>query len=187
MKKIVTMIWKSFSVFTQIWYRVIVMNMKKSMLGSCGRNVRIMRGADFTWSNVFVGNDVYVGPNALFLTSKAKIILGDHVIFGPNVSMITGNHRIDIVGRYISSVTDEEKLPDNDSNIILEGDNWIGANAMILKGVTIGTGAVVAAGAVVTKNIPEYTIWGGVPAHQMSVRFDDLEIKRHKDILNSDT
>ena len=82
-------------------------------------------------------------------------------MFGPNCSIITGDHRIDIVGKYMSEVTVAEKLPENDLPVTIEGDNWIGANAIILKGVTVGTGSVVAAGSVVIHNVPPYSIVGG--------------------------
>ena len=82
-------------------------------------------------------------------------------MFGPNVTIITGDHRIDIPGRPMISLTDKDKLPENDQDVILEGDNWIGANATILKGVKIGLGAVVAAGSLVNHDIPPFSIWGG--------------------------
>ena len=56
--------------------------------------------------------------------------------------------------------------------VVLRDHVWIGANAVILKGVEIGRGAVVAAGAVVTKNIPPNEIWGGVPAKKIGERKD---------------
>ena len=93
-------------------------------------------------------------------------------MFGPGVFMISGNHRIDIPDRYIKSITDEEKLPENDQPIVLEGDNWIGARAVLLKGITVGMGAVVAAGAVVTQDVPPYTIVAGIPARVIKHRFD---------------
>ena len=69
------------------------------------------------------------------------------------------------------SLTDKDKLPENDQDIVFEGDNWIGANATILKGVKIGYGAVVAAGAVVTKDVTPYAIVGGVPAKKIRNRY----------------
>ena len=57
--------------------------------------------------------------------------------------------------------------------IILEDDVWIGVNAVVLKGVTIGRGAIVAAGSVVTKSIGAYEIWAGVPARKIRVRPDE--------------
>lgn len=80
---------------------------------------------------------------------------------GPNCTIITGDHRIDIVGKYMSKVTVAEKKSENDMPVVIEGDNWIGANVLILKGVTVGKGAVVVAGSVVTHNIPSYSIVGG--------------------------
>ena len=56
--------------------------------------------------------------------------------------------------------------------MIIEPDVWCGANVTILKGVHIGKGSVIAAGAVVTKNIGEYEIWAGVPAKKIRNRFD---------------
>ena len=67
-------------------------------------------------------------------------------MFGPNVTIITGNHRTDIIGKTMISVTINEKLPENDENVVINDDVWIGANAIILKGVTIGKGSVVGAG-----------------------------------------
>lgn len=66
----------------------------------------------------------------------------------------------------------------------IEGDNWIGANATILKGVTVGFGSVVAAGAVVTHDVLPYSIVGGVPAKILSMRFTDVEIQEHEKLLN---
>lgn len=85
-------------------------------------------------------------------------------MFGPHVSIRGGDHRSDIVGRYIDEVKDTDKIPQNDKDVIFEGDNWIGMNSTILKGVTIGRGSIVAAGSVVVKSTPPYSIVGGVPA-----------------------
>ena len=67
--------------------------------------------------------------------------------------------------------------------MIFEGDNWIGMNATILKGVTIGRGCIVAAGAVVCKSTPPYSIVGGVPARVMKMRFSPEEIETHELLL----
>ena len=99
-------------------------------------------------------------------------------MFGPNVTIITGNHRIVISGRPMISLTDKDKLPENDQDVVLEGDNWIGANVTILKGVRIGYGAVVAAGALINHDVPPFSIWGGVPAKQLKMRFSEEEIRK---------
>ncbi len=93
-------------------------------------------------------------------------------MFGPHVAVVTGDHRIDIPDRPMISIKDSEKLPENDQDVVIENDVWIGANATILKGVTIGTGSVICAGAVVTKDVPPYSIVGGVPAKLIKKRFE---------------
>lgn len=139
----------------------------------------------FTYNTLSIGNNVSIGYNADFVATKSKIIIGDHVIFGPHVSIRGGDHRFDIPGRYIDSIGDDEKLPENDADIVFEGDNWIGMNVTILKGVTIGQGSVIAAGSVVTKSIPSYCVAGGVPARVIKQRFSDQDLLEHKKILNS--
>ena len=61
----------------------------------------------------------------------------------------------------MTTVANAEKRPEDDRDIIFEGDNWIGANATILRGVTVGRSAIVAAGAVVTKDVTPYSVCGG--------------------------
>ena len=143
---------------------------KRSMLGSHGVNVHIGSHLQGNLENVSCGNNVFLGANNVFLSSRARIRLGDDIMLGPGVTIITGDHRMDIQGKPMTAVTDSEKLPQNDQDVVLEGDNWIGANATILKGVTIGMGAVVAAGAVVTKDVPPMAIVAGVPARTIKYR-----------------
>lgn len=156
------------------------MPVNKSALKKCGKNVIIGRNCNLTYSNISVGNDVSIGHSAMFMCTKAEIKIGDHVMFGPHVFMITGGHRLDMIGRFIKSISDNEKLPENDQDIIIEGDNWIGANAIILKGVNIGRGSVIAAGAIVTKDVPSYSIVGGIPAKVIKMRFNNDEINEHE-------
>lgn len=137
-----------------------------------------------TYQSMDVGNNVYIGYHADFVASRSKIIIGDHVVFGPHVSIRGGDHRFDIPGRYIDSIGDDEKLPQNDADVIFEGDNWIGMNTTILKGVTIGFGSIVAAGAVVCKSVPPFAIVGGSPAKVIRYRFDEEDQIKHKTILN---
>lgn len=183
MKKIIKAIYAGYSLFTRAMNRLIYSPLKTCLCGTCGKKVIICRGCKFTWHNVHIGNDVAINERALFMCTRARIYIGDHVMFGPQVTMITGGHRMDMVGRYMSTVTNEEKSPENDQDIIIEGDNWIGANVTILKGVTVGKGAVIAAGAVVTRDVPPYTIVGGVPAKVIMERFDAETLRKHMEIL----
>jgi acetyltransferase-like isoleucine patch superfamily enzyme len=183
MRLIMRLIFNLCSIVSKGGYKFMVMPFKKAMLKQCGKNVLIGRGSNLTYHNISIGNDVSIGPNAMFMCTRSEIKIGDHVMFGPHVFMITGGHRMDMLGRYMKSIRNNEKLPENDQDIILEGDNWIGANSIILKGVTIGRGAVVAAGAVVTNNVPRYSVVAGIPAKTIKMRFKDEEINEHERLL----
>ena len=137
----------------------------------------------FTYKNITLGNHVSIGEYADFIATRSKITIGDHVIFAPKVSIRGGDHRIDIIGRYIDTVTDEEKLPENDQDVYIEGDNWIGMNVTILKGVKIGRGSVIGAGSVVTKSLPPYSVCAGVPCKVIKKRFSTEQIIEHEKIL----
>lgn len=94
-----------------------------------------------------------------------------------------GDHRIDLIGKHIYEIGEDEKLPENDKDVIIEDGVWCGCNVTILKGCHIGKGAVVAAGSVVTKDVPPYAIVGGNPAKVIKFRFTEEQIKEHERIL----
>ncbi|CAH2354252.1 putative acetyltransferase [[Candida] railenensis] len=105
--------------------------------------------------NIKAGKGFYCNFNTTFLDCSI-ITFGDNVLIGPNVTFSAATHPVD----------PQERLEVVDlSYPITVGDNvWFGANAVVVAGVTIGDGAVIAAGAVVTKDVPAYTVVGGVPA-----------------------
>lgn len=148
----------------------------------CGRNVYIrpissdIKGIE----NITVGDNVLIPKGSTFYCTRAELKIGNKVIFGPKPTIITGDHRIDLIGKYIMDVGDDCKLPNLDLPVVIEDDVWCGANVTILKGVTIGRGSVVAAGAVVTKSFPPYSIIGGVPARLIRMRFTPQQILDHE-------
>lgn len=157
----------------------------KHCMKSCGKNVYLRpMSSDFKGlENLSIGDDVVIPKGSTFYCTRAQLVIGNKVIFGPRPTIITGDHRIDLIGEYIIDVTDDQKLPNQDAPVVIEDDVWCGANVTILKGVTIGHGSVVAAGAVVTKSCPPYSIIGGVPAKVIKRRFTDEEIMLHEKIL----
>lgn len=173
-----------FRVFEFISDTMISYFYKKSMK-SCGKNVKIKPSTSvyFGLENLTIGNDVIIPRYSHIFCTDAPLKIGNKVIFGPSPTIVTGNHRIDVVGKYIFD--SEEKLPENDEEVIIEDDVWVGANVTILKGVIIGRGSVVAAGAVVNKIFPPYSIIGGVPSKVIKFRFTVDEIIAHELALYS--
>lgn len=103
--------------------------------------------------NITVGKNVFINAGCKF-QDQGGIILKDGALIGHNVVLATLNHSFD----------PEDRATTYPSPIIIGKNVWIGANATVLPGITIGDGAIVAAGAVVTKDVPSNTVVGGVPA-----------------------
>lgn len=155
----------------------------KKEMKRCGKNVYlrpISSDLKGLW-NLSIGDYTSVPKGSVFYCTEASLTIGNKVIFGPHPTIITGDHRIDVIGKYI--IDSHEKLPENDAPVIIEDDVWTGANITILKGVTIGRGSVVAAGAVVNKSCPPYSIIGGVPAKVLKFRFTVEEVLEHERTL----
>ena len=127
----------------------------KLILAKCGDNVNIYPKSTFS-SSVELGNNSDIG---LSCRLNGKIIIGNDVIMGPEVLFYTQNHnslRTDVAIKYQGNTIEKP--------IEIGDGSWIGARAIILPGVRIGIGAIIAAGAIVTKDVPDYSIVGGNPA-----------------------
>ena len=162
------------------WQR-IRMYLLRPAFKKYGRNFLFDPDDLFTYETIEVGDYVSIGSGAKFIASESGIIIGNKVLFGPNVSIRGGNHNTSVVGRFIYDV--QEKRPDDDQHVVIEDDVWIGTNVVILKGVKVGRGAIIAAGALVNKNVPPYTVVAGVPAKPIKQRFDVDTILDHEALL----
>lgn len=153
----------------------------KRAMKYCGPDVYIRpSSSDFKGlDNLSVGGGSSLPKGTIIFCTLAPCTIGKKVIFGPRPTIITGDHRVDVIGKFIMDVSNNEKLPNNDLPVVIEDDVWCGANVTILKGVTIGHGSVVAAGAVVTKSFPPYSIIGGVPAKLIKMRFSKDEASKN--------
>lgn len=137
--------------------------------------------------NIIVGESVTIEAGATIFTTRAKLIIKGHFVAGPGLTIITGDH-MPIIGHFLDTVTDADKDKYDiehkyDQDVIIEEDVWCGANVTILKGVNIGRGSIIAAGAVVTKDIPPYSVAGGVPAKVIKQRLSTQEIMQHESKL----
>lgn len=136
----------------------------KKTLPFCGDKIYVHPGVYLSYpQNIELGYNVFINRYA-YITAPALIKIGDNVMIGPFVMINSGNH---IYNNKNILIRDQGhiKLP-----IIIENDVWIGAHASILPGVRIGEGAIIAANAVVNKNVEKYTVVGGVPASVIKIR-----------------
>lgn len=156
----------------------------RPLFKKCGKNVIFGMGCNFSYKNIIIGDDVFIGSGATFNSAISIVKIGNKVMFGPNVTIMGGDHRTDVIGKYMFDV--KEKLPFNDKDVIIEDDVWIGANVIILKGVTIGRGSIIGAGSVVVKNIPPYSVYVGSPGLKTYPRWDKQTIDLHERILNEE-
>ena len=113
-----------------------------------------------------IGKNVGIAANA-FISMRGPVEIGDDTIFGPNVAIHAENHNFDDINKPIRLQGATRK------GIRIGKDCWIGSGVKILDGVTIGNGCIIAAGAVVNKDIPDYSIAGGVPAKVIKNRKEE--------------
>lgn len=130
---------------------------------SVGENINIRPKIKFaSGANISIGNNSGIGEES-FLQDIGEIIIKDNVLIGPRVMIFTANHQTN----RNACISQQGMII---KRVIIEDDVWIGANSIILPGVTLKKGCVVGAGAVVTKNVEEYNIVGGNPASVIKVR-----------------
>jgi len=142
-----------------------------------GNNVSIGSNCKFVNpKKISIGNNVLINHHVEMEATGGEIILGNYILIGMHAKFINATHEF---GDWEKPIYSQGLIP---SKIILEDDIWIGMHAIILPNVTIGRGAVVAAGAVVTKDVPAYAVVGGVPAKVIKYRFDKETIKKAKKI-----
>ena len=126
-----------------------------------GKNVNIEKQAHFT-PGLSIGDNSGVG---ICCEVNGPVSIGQNVMMGPEVIIYTRGHRHDQ-----TDITMIEQGFEDVKPVTIGNDVWIGRRVMIMPGVTIGNGCIIGAGAVVTKDIPDYTISIGVPAHVVRTR-----------------
>jgi acetyltransferase-like isoleucine patch superfamily enzyme len=142
-----------------------------------GRNV-------FLWAknNITIGDNFYIGR---YSQIECDAIIGNNVIFANCVALVGRyDHHYQQIGtpiRLSSQIRDSDyQWKGIDSKVTIEDDVWVGYGAIIMSGVKIGRGSIIAAGSVVTKDIEPYSIVGGNPAKFIKFRFTSDEIQSHE-------
>lgn len=140
-----------------------------------GKNVHVQWSATFTAPHrkVCIGNNVGIGANCVI---TSDLTIGNDVLIAPSVALLYRHpHRADIVG-----TTMFQGPTGKASEIVIEEDVWIGYGAIILSGTRIGRGSVIAAGSVVLKDVPPYSIFLPIRSHILKPRFTEEQVKLHE-------
>ncbi|MBW3084578.1 2,3,4,5-tetrahydropyridine-2,6-dicarboxylate N-acetyltransferase [Austwickia sp. TVS 96-490-7B] len=147
--------------------RTIRAALVRRMVDQAGNDITVESGAHFgSGKGIVIGDRSGLGVRAEIL---GPLVLGTDVMMGPGCTFISTNHRFDDPDRPMNS----QGGLDDIRPVVVEDDVWLGANVTVTAGVRIGTGSVIAAGAVVTRDIPPFSIAAGVPARVLRSRRPD--------------
>lgn len=170
-------------------------------LRSVANRVRSLVKLDLLNPWVAHGKHVRCPMNVWFWSPHRKVKLGDYVQFGSRCSVqcdITFGNKV-LVGRQVAFVGRDDHRTDlvgrtiwdsgrgDRYETVIEDDVWIGHGVIVISGVRVGRGSIIAAGAVVNRDVPRYSIAAGVPAKVVAMRFTAEQIKVHERILGYDT
>lgn len=138
-------------------------NCCKGIFKQCGKNVNIEKGAKFgSGSELIIGDYSGIGINA---SVPFNLTIGNHVMMGPEVMILGSNHSFTDIKTPMMYQPEQKCI-----RTIIESDIWIGAKAIIVPGRIIRQGSVIAAGCVLTKDFPSYSVIGGNPSKLIKQR-----------------
>ncbi|GAA3912634.1 CatB-related O-acetyltransferase [Litoribacillus peritrichatus] len=147
------------------WGNAIRFFLLSRIVDKCGSNVVVDRGAYIgNGRGIRVGDNSGIGPNSYL---QGPLVLGDYVMMAPDVKILTRSHEFD---RTDIPMALQGHQPQR--GVVVGDDVWIGTRVMIMPGVNIGRGVIIAAGSVVTKDMPDYAVCAGVPAKVIRFRSD---------------
>lgn len=133
----------------------------KGFAAYCGKNVNIEHGAVVD-SGLHIGSNSGVGINCIF---AGEVYIGDNVMMGPECVFLPHSHKYDRLDIPMCEQGFDDPRP-----IHIGDDVWIGTRVIFMPGVSIGSHCIIGAGAVVTKDVPDYAVVGGCPAKVIRMR-----------------
>lgn len=179
--------------------KLLLQYYRKLMIQSVHKQKNLIVGLGSNFNQVAFGKNVYIGDNChcmnsiigdhSYLNSSTNLVnvtIGKFCSIATNVKIGMGSHPTHLVSTHPAFYSNNKAFEtfsdnmqyDEYKNTIIGNDVWIGDDVTIVGGIVIGDGSIIATGAVVTKDIPPYAIYGGVPAKLIKFRFDQLTIEQ---------
>ena len=167
-----------------MWYELTkcyVTDMDHGNFGKIGDHCNFGYGATMNPQNIYMDDYSRIQNHLNFISYKGKLIVKKYAAVGAGCTIIPGDH-VPTVGvpQYLAG---HLHINDVDGEIVIGEDAWVGAGTILLSHCSIGRGAVVAAGAVVSKPVPPYAVVAGVPAKIIATRFTIDQILQHESEL----
>lgn len=159
-----------------------------SKLGYCDQTAKLSPDSLYmTYNKLFFYERTSVTSGSKFIISpngeKGKFIMKKHSGAAQGLTVVTGNHSIEPdVKKWMRDELDN-RIGDEDRDIIVEEEVWIGANVTLLSGVVVGRGSIIGAGAVIRKNVPRYSIVFGNPAKVVGFKYTPEQVEEHERTL----
>ena len=168
----------------EMWYELTkcyVTDMDHGNFGNFGKHCNFGYGATMNPQNIYMDDYSRIQNHLNFISYKGKLVVKKYAAIGAGCTIIPGDH-VPTVGvpQYLAG---HLHINDVDGKIVIGEDAWVGAGTILLSHCSIGRGAVVAAGAVVSKPVPPYAVVAGVPAKIIATRFTIDQILQHESEL----
>ncbi len=162
-------------------YKRIFPEYNLNAIGKKGNGVIIASKSDLITKNLYLDDCVILQGHINFISNKGKLFVKKYSVISAGCIVIPGAHKLKVgVPFYYSALY---HIGDNESDITINEDCWVGAGCILLPGINIGRGAVIGAGSVVTRNIPPYAVAVGSPAKVIASKFKLEEIIAHEEII----
>lgn len=158
-----------------------VLPLVKQKYGKLGINSFVKNNSTIVQQNIYADDFVLIQDQINFISYHGKLIVGKYSVISSGCTIVPGSHRFTVgVPFYLSTM---KHINDDEGNIVIEEDCWIGSGCILLPKCHIGRGAVVGAGSVVKKDVPPYAVVAGVPARIIASKFTIEQILQHEAIL----
>ena len=148
-----------------------------------GVNSIVMNNSHVVPSNMEIGENCIIQDKLNFITNKGRLLVKKYSVISSGVTIVPDSHRLTVgVPFFLSAIA---HINDVEGIVCIDEDCWIGTGAILIGNVHIGRGSIVAAGAVVTKDVPPYAVVAGVPARIIATKFNKDQIISHERVLYS--